>query len=332
MSALQTLAAGQLALPRTLIDHPSGFLALSPRNEIFCPPGGNGFISFRVFGKHAFIVAGLHAPAHEWSELLSAFEQHARAQGLSVAALQVPEAQVETFARLGYTVNQFGSTFAVDLSEFSYAGKRRVKLRNKIKRARNADLVVSEVGNELPRNAKTFQMVEKISRKWIAAKKKKELDVMIGELGDAENGERRVFIVQDRRSEPVAFITYVPVWGRRPGMLHDLTRKCPDAGPGAMELCNSVALDRFVEEGVPFLHFGFTPFIVDDAPDNPGSSRAVAWIIAKLRKHGRAIYPAESQVAYKSKWGADLVDREYLAAKPLGLRAIWDLLRVTRSV
>jgi hypothetical protein len=70
-------------------------------------------------------------------------------------------------------------------------------------------------------------------------------------------------VVSDRAHQAQAFITYVPVWGERPGVLHDLTRKRPTAAVGALELCNAVALDRFIAEGMPFLHFGFTPFIVE---------------------------------------------------------------------
>ena len=98
-----------------------------------------------------------------------------------------------------------------------------------------------------------------------------------------------------------------------------------------MELCNATALERFQQEGVQFLHFGFTPFIVDQEPDsfaNRMLHRGINW----LRKYGARIYPADSQLAYKSKWGPDLMEREYLAVRPASLRAAFDLMRLTKTI
>ena len=98
-----------------------------------------------------------------------------------------------------------------------------------------------------------------------------------------------------------------------------------------MELCNAFAMERLGEEGVAFLHFGFTPFIVDE--EEPGDANPVLWwLIRKLRRHGKAIYPAETQAQYKLKWGIEFIEREYIAARPLTMRAIIDLLRLTRSL
>jgi hypothetical protein len=32
------------------------------------------------------------------------------------------------------------------------------------------------------------------------------------------------------------------------------------------------------------------------------------------------------------KWGTDVIEREYVAARPISLRAVFDLLLLTRSV
>ena len=115
----------------------------------------------------------------------------------------------------------------------------------------------------------------------------------------------------DAQGEPLAFITYVPVWGSRPGYLHDLTRRAPDAPAGTMELINATALARFQAEEVPFLHFGLTPFIVDEKlrPDHWLVARLVRWI----GRWGRAIYPARAQLQYKQKWAPEIVETELIA-------------------
>jgi len=245
--------------------------------------------------------------------------------------VQLRESQVPLFTARGFAVNPLGTSYAVSLKGYSLAGTKKMKLRNKIKRAKGEGLVVQEVGKELPRSEETFARLRDISAAWLAEKGKKELEFMIGELGEPGDALRRIFVVSDAAGKAQAFITYVPVWGERPGVLHDLTRKRPEAGVGAQELCNSFAVERFMAEGVPHLHFGFTPFIVEPQPPS-SASRIMHWIVLKLRSHGQAVYPSDSQAAYKLKWGTDILEQEYVAARPLSLRAIVDLLMLTRAV
>ena len=314
----------------TFIDHPSGFLAFNSQNGQFALDGIPGFISFREQGRHLIAFGGVHAAASDRGKLLDGFVTHAKSRGRCILFVQVREGQAGLFLERGFTVNQFGTSFGIDLRRFNLSGTAKMQLRNKINHARRLGLRIAEVGHEIPRDENTFSQLHAISEEWLRCKGK-ELDFMIGEIGKTEEVRRRIFMVFDPSSEPVGFITYVPVWGRTAGYLHDLTRRLPTAPPGAMELCNAFAIARMVQEGVAFLHFGFTPFITDKA-ELPGSNRVVAWVIRQLRKYGNFIYPAESQARYKLKWGPQVIEREYVAALPLSVRSIIDLLILTRSV
>jgi Aminotransferase class-III len=54
--------------------------------------------------------------------------------------------------------------------------------------------------------------------------------------------------------------------------------------------------------------------------------------VRQLRRYGGPLYPTESQARYKLKWAPDVVEREYLAARPFSLRGILDLMILTRSI
>lgn len=313
------------------LDHPSGFLALSPRNQLFTQVPLPGFLAYRQYGRHWIAFGGVQAPPDTQGQLLDAFLAAARQHRCRVLVVQLRQAQVPLFASRGATINQLGTSFGLTLTDYSFAGTQKMQLRNKIKRARQAGLRVEEVGVETPRDQAIFQQLSDISQRWLAAKGKPELDFMIGEIGSPDDTLRRIFLVRDATEQPIGFITYVPVWGERPGYLHDLTRRLPTAPVGAMELCNAYALERMRSEGVAYLHFGFTPFIVD-GEELPQASKVMAWLVRLLYRHGSFIYPAQSQAHYKLKWGTDILEREYIAGFPLSLRAAFDLLRVTRSV
>jgi lysylphosphatidylglycerol synthetase-like protein (DUF2156 family) len=316
--------------PSMFVDHPSGFLALSPRNQFFAAGGIPGFIAYREQGRHLIAFGGVHAEPPHQGELLDKFLAHAASRGRRVIFVQIRTPQAQMFLERGFTVNQFGTSFGLRLCHFSLRGTPKMQLRNKVSRARKAGLRVVELGRELPRDENTFAQLRLVSAEWLRGKGK-ELDFMIGEIGGPEELSRRIFIVQDDRGEAVGFITYVPAWGKTPGYLHDLTRRMPTAPVGAMELCNACAIERMIAEGVEFLHFGFTPFITDGV-EFPGANRIVAWAMRQLRKYGGFVYPAESQAQYKLKWGPDTVEPEYLAARPMSIRSVIDLLILTRSI
>ena len=314
-----------------VVNHPSGFLALSRNNQFFRSDELPGFIAYREVGRHWVTFGGVHSHQTAWADLLDKFLAEAENRHRRVVAVQVREPQAQLFRDRGFTVNQFGTSFGLALKDYSFAGTDKMKLRNKIKRAKKIGLSVAEVGRELPRDPSTFAMLDAISAEWLADKGKKELDFMIGEIGDPNDTQRRIFIAHDQDGRAVAFITYVPVWGDHPGVLHDLTRRQPSAPVGAMELCNATAIERFRAEGAQYLHFGFTPFIVENRK-TPGASTVVNWIVQKLRQYGQALYPAENQANYKLKWGTDILEPEYIAARPLSFRAIFDLMVLTRSI
>lgn len=312
------------------IDHPSGFLALSPRNQRFTVDGVAGLIAFRERGQHLIAFGGVHAPTAAQAELLDRFLRYAQSRRRRVLFVQVRAAQTAMFVQRGFTVNEFGTSYGLELRRFNLRGSARMQLRNKLSRARKAGIRIVEAGRDAPRDEAIFRALRAVSSQWLRGKGK-ELDFMIGEIGGPDETWRRIFMALDRGGAIAGFITYAPAWGAAPGYLHDLTRRLPTAPPGTMELCNAEAIERMTLEGVKFLHFGFTPFITG-GNELPGASRMAGWAVRQLRQHASFIYPADRQAQYKLKWGPEIVEREYIAARPLSVRSIIDLMLLTRSI
>ena len=132
------------------LTHPSGFLALSDKNQRFTLPGEPGFIAYRVYGRHRISLAGIHAPESARKDLFAGFLEDTRAQGLKPLMVQLPMDQVDICLEQGMTVNQLGSTFALSLDGYSFAGTPKMKLRNKIKRARRSGLKAVELEVDEP--------------------------------------------------------------------------------------------------------------------------------------------------------------------------------------
>ena len=224
--------------------------------------------------------------------------------------VQLQQADARQYAAAGFTINQVGASYAVDLARFTLEGTRFMQLRNKISRAHRAGLVVVEADADV-----WYDEMRRLDKIWLQGKGEHatELEFLVGQYGGEMQGHRRLF-VGHIDGELAGYISYAPVHGSRPGWLHDLSRRRPNDIPGLMEAINKTAIDTFRAEIAPWLHFGFTPFTgLDDRLELPGYSPAFNRFMHLLWVYGEAVYPARSQLSYKSKWAPDVVLPEYLA-------------------
>lgn len=298
-------------------DNPSAFLALNSGNRYFTVPGLDGVIAYRESGRRLVQFGGPFGK--DGAELLRRFGAGRR----RVVAVQVQAGDVALYEAAGYTVNQVGASYAVDLAEFTLRGRRFVKLRNKIARATRGGLVVAEVAQP-----DWDERMRALDKRWLAAKGKhtKELEFLVGEYGGPVQSARRLFI-GTIDGELAGYVSYSPAHGSRPGWLYDLSRRLPDGPPGIMEAINSVAVQTFQAEGGPWLHFGFTPFTGLSPDLAPASaSRWFDWLVRQLAARGAAVYPAATQLAYKEKWAPHAIIPEYVAFQ--GRASLYGFLQV----
>lgn len=315
---------------RKYADNPSAFLALNTGTEYFSVPGAEGFVAYRTAGRYLVQFGGVFGPEEERQKILDAFVEFARGARKRVCAIQLQRPDADLYARCGFTVNQVGSSFSLHLPDFTLKGSRFVKLRNKISRAGRGGLRVDEVAHE-----DVAEELAALDRRWLRGKGRhvKEIEFLVGQCGGPAQGERRLFVGRVEGAV-VAYISYSPAYGSRPGWLHDLSRRDSGAGPGVMEAVNAHAVEVFRGEGAEWLHFGFTPFTrLDPAVEVPAASAVTGRFMRFLAEHGEKVYPASSQLAYKEKWAPQLVLPEYLAFHGRArFGAIWQILRVTRSI
>ncbi|ABW15114.1 protein of unknown function DUF470 [Parafrankia sp. EAN1pec] len=294
----------------TAAENPSSFLAVGSRNEVFTAPGTDGVVVYRRTGRYLVHFGGPFAHPDSYETLLDRFTAFAADEGLRLVGVQLQRADAEVYARRGFTVNQVGASWAVSLPDFTLRGTRFMQLRNKISRALRNGLVVEEVDA-----AQWYDHLREVDQAWLSSKGEhaRPLEFLVGEVGGAEQRHRRLF-VGTVAGAVVAYISYSPVFGSRAGWMHDLSRRVPGGSPGLMEAVNAAAIETFRAEGTPWLHFGFTPFTgMDLAHELPGHSPAFRWLADFLWAEGAAIYPAQSQLAYKEKWAPQVVIPEYVA-------------------
>lgn len=324
--------AGAVSVLSRHAANPSAFLALNEGTRHFTVDGVDGLVAYRPAGRRTIVqFGGVFAAPADQPVLLAAFLDHARASRRRAVAVQLMAADAELYAASGYTVNQFGADYARTLADLTLRGKKHMQLRNKVSRARRAGVTVVEVTG--PEHDEELAAVDRV---WLRSKGRhvKELQLMVGQRGGPAQPLRRLFLARGEDGAVLAYVSFSPVFGPQSGWLHDLSRRLPDAPPGVLELVVVTAVEVFRQEGAAHLHFGFTPFThLDPALEVSGHSTVTARIVRLLAEHGSIVYPAADQLAYKEKWGLDIVQPEYVAFHGgLSLRSLWSLLRVTGAV
>jgi lysylphosphatidylglycerol synthetase-like protein (DUF2156 family) len=291
-------------------DNPSAFLAVNEGNSYFQLPGTPGVIVYRPAGQYLVVFGGPFAPLDARAAMLRAFIEFAAEQGREIVAVQLQAPDVPEYRAEKFMVNQIGASYAVSLDGFSLRGTYFMQLRNKIARSLKAGLAVSEATQSQWDDA-----MHKLDAVWLRDKGEdvRQMEYLVGQYGGPYQPLRRLFIGQ-LDGELAGYISYSPVYGSRPGWMHDLSRRIPSGPPGVMEAINKFAIERFIAEKVPWLHFGFTPFSsLSTEVQFPGYSHAFAWFMEQLWQYGEQVYPAQTQLAYKQKWAPDVVLPEYVA-------------------
>jgi len=331
----ETAAATAILLRHA--ENPSAFLSLNAGTRHFFVPGIDGMIAYAPAGRRCLVqFGGVFAGPGDQGPMLDEFLAFAARQRRRVVSVQLLRPDAERYLTRGFTVNQFGTSYSCSLADFSLQGRAFSQLRNKISKARRAGIVVAEVGVDIPHSQDLDEQMEAIDRDWLRSKGRhvKQLAFMVGERGGPAASLRRLFVATDASGQIVSYITFSPAYGEHGGWLYDLPRRRPDAAQGTIQLVMISAIERFQAEKASYLHLGLTPFSgIADEHDFPGRSRVAARLVQLLAEHGRHIYPAADQVAFKHKWAPDLVQPEYVAfADGVSLRSVWSLLRLTNAI
>jgi phosphatidylglycerol lysyltransferase len=316
-------------------NHPSSFLAANKATEHFTLPGIEGFIPYRDEGKCLFQICGVVAAEQDREKLLRAFVEKAKQDDKALCCVQIRNDQIPLYEQCGFSVNQMGLSYTLDLRAFKTSGTPFVSMRNKIKRAQKAGVVVHELGKDIPWSEQLQAELDTITQSWLSTKGNKPLlEFMVGELQPETQSYRRMFgAFLDNRL--IGFVSYVPSHGSFSGWMHDISRREKEVPPGVMELINITAIDRFKTEDVAFLNFGLTPFcgIRPELDAAPSKSRFLSRLLELLEKYGQVVYPAVSQVAYKKKWQPLQETPEYVGFySGFKLGHLYRLMKITRSI
>jgi lysylphosphatidylglycerol synthetase-like protein (DUF2156 family) len=316
---------------RAYSDNPSGFLVLNSGMQYYHGKRIQGIVAYATFGRHTVQLGSPVAPVGGRADLLDEFRSREAWSSRTLTVTEIRGRDTEMYVDRGFTVNQIGSSYSIDLKSFTLRGRALAKVRQNSSRARREGVAVGEVETI----SSVASELESIDASWLRSKGKgvKEFAFFVGERNGPGVLLARFFIAR-HVGRTVAYSSYYPVYGTQPGWIADRTRRAPEAPVGTTELLNLTALEVFQAEGAGWLHLGLTPLAgMNDGCEQAGANRLLSRSLAFAAGHDRILYPSSTQLAYKLKWAPHDVQPEYVAFdRGMKPAAVWNLLKVLGAV
>jgi lysylphosphatidylglycerol synthetase-like protein (DUF2156 family) len=262
-----------------------------------------GFLSYKMVGGTAFVLADAIAEPQHHAALIDAF----LAKFPDVAFWQISHATAALLDARGFFVNAFGAESVVDLQGFSFKGPARRSFRTAVNRFDASGHAVREV----PLSQIPAGQIQAVSNGWRKSKatKHRELRFLVRPIVLADEPGVRKFVLFNAENEPEGFAFFDPVHedGKVVGYLSATRRWLPGTDPLAGYLLMRTAMETFQREGVRDLHLGLSPFHkIEDREFNKN------WVTRRAFRFfytngftNRFVYPVRSLSQHKDIYGGE---------------------------
>ena len=290
----------------------------------------NGFLSYCMVGRTAFVLADPLAPRERQGALIDAFV----AEKEDVTFWQVSHETAALLAVRGFAVNALGLESIVDLKSFDFSGPRRRSFRTAESRLVSTGHCVVE------RPVSDFDpaRLRSISEGWRRTRttRRQEMRFLVRPAVLADEPAVRKFFMLDSAGDPSAFAFFDPVWedGRLHGYLSATRRWLPGADPLSAYFIVRRAVERFREERMERLYLGLMPFhrIEDDEFTRDWLTRRVFRLVYTNWLANRLIYPSQTLAQHKEIYGGATRQTYCAQNTPPSLPRLLKLLRACRIV
>lgn len=231
--------------------------ALTADKSYFFTASGQAVVSYVLVGNVAVVAGDPLGPAEELPQAIEQFLAFCQEQDWRVVFWQVREQVIACYQQAGLHVLKIGEDAVLPTRTFTLAGKAMANVRTSARRAEKAGLQVFFWYGQV-QNDEYYAQMELLSRAWLARKGGKEMGFSMGRFAALGEQEQLFALAVDAHHQVHAFITLVPIYGRR-GWALDLMRRSEQACPGVMEHLLVQTIAHLKARGARMVSLGLAP-------------------------------------------------------------------------
>ena len=233
------------------------YFALSEEKSYFFSASRKVVIAYVLEGTVAVVAGDPIGPESELAGALQEFKAFCSQQDWSMVFWQVRNDLVDLYHTFGMHLLKIGEDAVINTQNFTLRGGAMANVRSSAKRAEKEGLqVVFYYGHV--QDVEQFVQMERISQRWVAQKGGSEMGFSMGQFDCIGDPEQMTALAIDNNNRVHAFVTFIPIYGRK-GWGLDLMRRADQCAPGTMELLLARSIEFLKSCGAEMVSLGLAP-------------------------------------------------------------------------
>ena len=233
------------------------YFALSEEKSYFFSASRKVVIAYVLEGTVAVVAGDPIGPESALSGALQEFKASCAQQDWTIVFWQVRNDLVELYHTFGMHLLKIGEDAVINTQSFTLKGGAMANVRSSAKRAEKEGLQVVFYHGQV-QDVEQFVQVERISQKWVTQKGGSEMGFSMGQFNSIGDTEHITALAVDTQNLVHAFVTFIPIYGRK-GWGLDLMRRAERCAPGTMELLLSRSIAFLKSCGAEMVSLGLAP-------------------------------------------------------------------------
>jgi phosphatidylglycerol lysyltransferase len=302
-------------------DSSVGWFALGDDTDYFFSANRRAVIAYRYESETLLAIGDPIGPPEEIEPLLAAFEAECYEADWDFAFFQARPERLEAYARRGWRSLHIGEDPILDPERFTLEGSAMGDVRRATRKLDDSGLEVTfhlPDQNPLKDNAENqpvLSQLREVSAEWLGSRRGEEKGFCMSRFDPSRLDEVWVATAwNNARARVEAFVTWVPVYGRR-GWALDLMRRRSDAPAGVTDflIAHCVAEARARGDRMVSLSLSALAKADQQGPETTDRTRQL------LIRHLGRFYDFENLFRWKKKFGPEFEERYLVYAAPLAL-------------
>ncbi len=233
------------------------YFALSEEKSYYFSASRKVVIAYVLEGNVAVVAGDPIGPESELAEALQEFKQFCYQQDWTIVFWQVRNDLVDLYRSFGLHLLKIGEDAVINTRRFSLKGGAMANVRSSAKRAEKEGMRVVFHPGQVQNIEQVIQM-EQISQRWLAQKGGTEMGFSMGRFDPVGDPEQITALAIDDNNSVHAFVTFIPIYGRK-GWGLDLMRRAERCAPGTMELLLAHSIEYLKNCGADMVSLGLAP-------------------------------------------------------------------------
>ncbi len=297
------------------------YFALDRSKSFFFSTSGTACISYVLEGSTAVVAGDPIGPEEDMLTTIQEFLLFCHDQDWTVLFWQIRDDLLDLYRIAGLHQIKIGEDAIIDTRTFTLAGKSMANVRTSAKRAEKDGISIVLSYGPI-QNANYLAQMEHISRAWLAAKGGSEKGFSMGQFARCGDAEQVYALAVDANDTVQAFVTFVPIYGRK-GWGLDLMRRGEHSTPGTMELLLARSIFSLQERGAMMVSLGLAPLSHNNPADETLLESSIDFLNNRFGTTGK-----QSLFTFKKKFQPKWESRYLTYSSTLKLPAVaWALYR-----